>query len=126
MPGRFKKNDQLTLFGSWDDKGIFWHRNVVVASCGKQRMTLLCANTGEMLGRDFDPAADRYAEGYGQTEAALEFGRQWLTRRRTHLAHCFANIAAGAAYQRSIQKSIDELALAPTLIDKNKGMLIVT
>jgi hypothetical protein len=88
----FKKFDEVTLISNWDRNGKFAVRNAIVWACGKVRMTLIDAETGETLGEHFLPAiANRGEAGthprlsaeegiaYG-TEAAVN----WVTRQTAY------------------------------------------
>lgn len=52
----FKKGESAIFIGNWDGESVFYFRRVIVKSCGKVRMTLEDAATGEMMGADFEPS----------------------------------------------------------------------
>ena len=55
MNTTFMKGQQVTIVRCWDNDGMVSTRRAVVASAGKKRMTLVDAESGHMIGRDFSP-----------------------------------------------------------------------
>lgn len=57
MTGKaFTKGERATLIGSWDNRGTFSFRQVIVHSCGKKQMVLTDIDSREEIGRHFVPA----------------------------------------------------------------------
>lgn len=52
----FRKGQEVTYITNYDHKGTFCYQQAVVYSCGKKRMVLTDAATGEELGRNYVPA----------------------------------------------------------------------
>ena len=53
----FTKGQRVVRIGEWDRKGTYYYRRAIVHSAGTKRMTLIDANTNEMIGRNFKPKA---------------------------------------------------------------------
>lgn len=58
----FTKGQTVIHFADYDRKGTWIYTRAIVKSCGVQKMTLENAETGVMMGRDFEPNADRTYE----------------------------------------------------------------
>lgn len=56
----FTKGDLVTKISDWDRKGTVSFRHAIVYSCGKKRMVLTDAVTGEEIGRNFRPQVEQY------------------------------------------------------------------
>jgi hypothetical protein len=129
-PAMFKKGEVLNLVGSWNGKATWYVRRVIVGSCGKVRMHLIDAQTGETVGREFVPARDQLAGWKGaptqfvtratgedlMTEvlAAAEAVRAkeaWMARRQLELAH--ERGKTNTSWVRHIQISLDEALARP-------------
>ncbi|WP_026793179.1 hypothetical protein [Pleomorphomonas oryzae] len=59
MAKAFKKGDLVTLINNWDGRGTFSIQHAVVYSCGAKRMVLTDEQTGEEIGRNFQPVVGR-------------------------------------------------------------------
>lgn len=135
MAKAFKKGDIVTLIADWDRKGTVTFRHAVVYSCGKKRMVLTCAKTGEEIGRNFRPEKGsvtnqitelvpgnggmkylKPAGGVfdGMTDEAAEalgltIAAELLAHERQHYAERLQRWGSDASYAASIQKDIDAL-----------------
>lgn len=124
MSKAFNKGDQVTLIGSWDNKGTVFYRNAVVHSCGKKQMVLTCATTGEELGRHYRPERGALEKVTGfnwvgvwprlsreEAEAlCLEVGALVVKANREHLAERRIRFAdAEPGYFAALDKSEAEL-----------------
>jgi len=93
----FKKGDLVTYLADWDRKGTVYFRHGIVYSCGKKVMVLTDAETGEEMGRHFDPktGADRSYSFWSSTvprmtdeeatKTALERATEILEKERADL-----------------------------------------
>ena len=124
MSKAFNKGDQVTLIGSWDNKGTVFYRDAVVHSCGKKQMVLTCAATGEELGRHYAPVCGDLAKvtsfnwigvwpRLSREEAetlCLEAGALVVKAEREHLADRRERFAdASPGYFAALDKAEAEL-----------------
>ena len=118
MTKAFNKGDEVTYINDWDRKGTTYFRHAIVYSCGKKRMVLTDAETGEEIGRHFTPARAEIG-GSGAfacmtdaeaTAAALALAENILISETAHLERCLQfNDTAGEGYKNAIRKSIAAL-----------------
>jgi hypothetical protein len=126
MTKAFTKGQEVTYISDWDRKGTVTYRHAVVYSCGKKQMVLTDAETGEEMGRHFDPfqgSLETVSLGYGfkmaggtfprmtaeeAVEAGLKVAASIQEYERQHFARCLAG-NHGAGYDASIRESIAEL-----------------
>ena len=59
MSKEFKKDQVVVTFSSVDHKGTWKYTRAVVKSCGAKKMTLINAETGAMMGSNFQPNSAR-------------------------------------------------------------------
>jgi hypothetical protein len=120
----FKKGDAVCWISDWDNKGQVRIVRAVVYSCGKKRMVLSDAASGEELGRNYRPREVQGAhvvcgcvtlEGdEAKVEAmALELGRQIIAHQHEQYARCLASGGGGAGYQRLIEAERAKLRTEP-------------
>lgn len=111
----FKKNQEVFNIESWDGKGMFYIRRLVVKSCGKQQATMETLD-GKMTKVRF--YADRYARelfdvATTDPEAkALELGSAYIAAQLAlnegkigHPAYHQASVIELAEYFRTAQPS---------------------
>lgn len=140
----FRKGDKVTYIGSWDGMGTFYYTFATVVSCGAKQMTLQNTATGEMMGCNFLPNADRtynmvwqdetFVRNYSHFTApdmsveqakalCIEAATHYIKSKNDHYDHCLAG-GHGDAYDRSIKASRERLH-EPRAISHAEGLLAV-
>lgn len=117
MTKDFNKGDEVTYIADWDCKGTTYFRHAIVYSCGKKQMVLTDAETGEEMGRHFDPK--RAETGNAGTfarmtdaeaaAAALALAKNILANETAHFERCLQKDTADEGYKNSIRRSMAKL-----------------
>jgi len=111
----FTKGQKVTHISRWNNLGDFTYRDAIVYSCGKVRMVLTDAITGEEIGRNFKPDGNTYGvitiPQISDEEVFVmvaEMAKEWRENEESRLRHCLT-IDASDAYKKAIQTQLDEL-----------------
>lgn len=121
----FKKNQTVIHFMNGDSKGTWLWTRSIVKSCGAKRMTLEHAETGEMMGCNYRPDAEKtysrewngevIVQNWGHftlpdmsdeeaVAVCLERGAATLVAENEHYDRCLAG-GHGEAYDKVIHQS---------------------
>jgi len=114
MTKAFNKGDEVTYISDWDRKGTVYFRHAVVYSCGEKQMVLTDAETGEEMGRHFDPVRAEIGDAgtfarmtdAEAAAAALFLADSILIRETLHYHRCLQNETAGEAYKNAIRRDL--------------------
>lgn len=109
MKTRFEKGQTVNIITTWNAVGDATIRMAIVDSCGHKRMTLRCALTDKMLGRDFDPNSRNVQS---TTIDPVRFAEQLMAEYREkeikRMSHCLTT-GESEGYNRAIQKDLDTI-----------------
>lgn len=124
---KFTKGQEVYLIESWDNKGTFSYRKLIVGACGKVRMHLLrmdgttlaeriyVQDLGDMIGC-FSPQDVFHAvDGFDPVVKALEMAAAYIEVRKAEFASRIARDASQTVY---FQKLIAELH-EPRALDRD-------
>jgi hypothetical protein len=116
MTKQFTKGDAVYLLQNWDHRGVVSITPAIVYACGKKRLVLTHAVTGEELGRHFLPTSAQHCFGLVIPETdraaveatALRLAADILIHEREQIARRLA-CGGGAAYDALIIRERDRL-----------------
>jgi len=112
----FNKGQAVIHFAYYDRKGTWCFTRAIVKSCGAKKMTLENADTGVMMGNNFEPNADTTYEvtwqGVSSVRAKLSFTLADMPDEEAH-ATCLKHAALELIdlhehFDGCIERSTDE------------------
>lgn len=114
---KFTKGEAVTYLQNWDRKGTVRIVNLVVYSCGKQRMVLVDEAGVKFPGMFFQPVTNQYDFGRvvsrltaEQAEIeGLRLGAEIASEELRRLKHCIAANVTNKGYIIAINKDIADL-----------------
>jgi len=119
MTKKFTKGQEVYQISSWDDKGTYVIKHLIVESCGKIQMTAKYKETGNMLERNIrmetidHPRCFMAVVAVNDCPNPEEFARQEATKyiadRRTAMEKQIEKNADNEGYVRAVQESLDAL-----------------
>lgn len=123
MVNGYRKGFKGYFVKNWDSKGTVSITPITITACGEKRMTLVNSETGQLMGRNFNPGRDQNGIGglgLGLVitdssecdkveEIAIDLAGKIIAQERAGYARCLANNSASAGYKAAIQKELDAI-----------------